>query len=853
MRLFSICAAALLLGLLGASPTHAQHVEGCVTDAERGRPLPGAHVAGPSGRGAVADSTGCFTLALPPGTHALTAQMLGYGEQTTRVTLASDAPVRRDFRLTPEALPLKQLEVIAARSRPTVSTPPLTTLGPAEARALPGTSEDVMRALQATPGVVSTSDFSSQLVVRGSRPDENLIVIDGVEVFNPHRLHGVVSVFNPELLAGAELYAGGFPARYGDRLSAVLDVKTRAGTSQERLRGTVNTSLANANLVFEGRTGFWEGTWIVAGRRTYYDLLLGLIDPELGGSERMTLPNFADAQGKLVLQPAPAHAIEAGLIAGRDALDVTMGGDGTPFTAAADRMQTDDVSRNDVAYLRWRWTPSDALRATTTASGYRNRGTARSGGQLVPRDRLAAGEVMASLDTTNVFAFDVDRRFRFRKWSLHQTLAWESERHALEGGLGVDALQTGLAYDLAVDDVGQRYLDVLRHTQPLGLDLLPGAADRAASYSRTFAYVQDRVPLFDARLTLTSGLRIDHYGLSGRTHLAPRFDARLELTPTTTLRAAGGRHRQSPGFEKMLMSREALGFSDETDLGTLRPERATHYVAGVAQRIAERYTLRADAYLKTMRDLIAPAWTPTSQMSARYTGAASRTDPAGYALERDTTWQRTNRLTNDGRGRAYGLEATVRKQRRHEDDRLTGWIAYAYARSIRSQVIDAEGGQRVAHPFAYDRPHTLRAVVNMQVGARWTLGASFRYGSGFPHTAPENHTAVVVERADGGAELLTHSETGAVRFQPTFGGPEHRYDSRLPAYHRLDLRLTRAFDGLGRGGWLYLDVMNVYDRRNVLSYQYAAVADPAEVRPVVYQQSIYMLPLVPSLGFSVAF
>ncbi len=843
---------AVLLWTLAAGPASGQRVAGCVLDAEAGHPLPGAHVALAEGGGAVADSTGCFALALPPGSHALTAQMLGYGAQTHRLALAADTLVRLTFRLAPHPLVLEHLEVIADRTLPAVSVPALTALTPAETRALPGASEDLLRALQATPGVVSTSDFSSQLVVRGSRPDENLIAIDGVEVFNPHRLHGVVSVFNPALLDGATLHAGGFPARYGDRLSAVLDVQTRAGTPHDRLRGSANTSLANANLVLEGKTGFWNGAWIAAGRRTYYDLILDLVDAGPGASEPVTFPSFADVQGKLTLHPAAAHRVDLAASAGRDALDVTVRGSETGFAAAADRMHTDDASRSDVAYVRWHWTPSDALRVTTTASGYRNRSTARSEGQLVPRDRLARGEVVASLDTTNVFAFDVDRRFRFEKWSLHPTLTWRRGRHTLEGGLGVDWLRTDLAYHLAVDAAGQRYLDVLRHTQPLGLDLLPGTADRRAAYGRAFAYVQDRVRLFGERLALTPGLRLDRYGINGSTHLSPRLDARLALTPRTTARLGWGRYRQSPGLEKMLMSREPLDLSDETDLRALRAERATHYIAGLSHRLGQRYAFRVDTYLKTMRDLIVPAWTPTTQPSARYTGAAPRTDPAGYVIEPETTLQPTGRLTNGGRGRAYGVELTLRKRPR-DGNRLTGWVAYAFARSTRTQPLGANPARSVTHPFAYDRPHTLRAVAEARVGARWTLGASFRYGTGFPHTTPTGHEAVVVEHAGGDAAILTHSETGAVRFRPRFGGPEERYTGRLPAYHRLDLRLTRAFDGLGRGGRLYLDVLNVYNRRNVLAYQYAAVVDPGEVRPVVYQQALYMLPLVPSLGFSVSF
>ncbi len=840
----TVCAAWLLL----APSARSQHVTGCVVDAERDTPLPGAHIT-TEGAGAVADSTGCFRLALPPGDHTLTARMLGYAPQRRPIALPANAQNRITFRLHPAAIPLQQLEVVADRAPPVASLP-LTTLKPADVTSLPGASDDVLRTLQATPGVVSTSDFSSQLIVRGSRPDENLITIDGVEIFNPHRLHGVVSVFNPALLKDATLHAGGFPVRYGDRLSAVLDVETRSGTHEHWLRGSVNASLSNTNLVLEGQTGFWDGAWIAAGRRTYYDLVLDALGTGSGGGERMTFPNFADVQGKLTLYPSDRHRLDAGLLAGRDALDMTTDGASGPFASAADRMQADETSRNGMAYARWQWRPTPSLALTTTASGYRNRGVAQSGGQFVPQDRLVQGDIVASLDTTQVFSFDRQRRFRLRKLSLQHRLQWTRGRHHVETGASIDRLRTTFAYELATSDVGYDYLDVLQTTQPLGLSLLPGVFDRTRRYGRTSLYVQDHLSLANDRLHLEPGLRFDHYGLIGTSHLAPRLRVHIMLTPTTTLRAAWGRYTQSPGYEKLMMSRDRLQLTEETDLRTLHAERATHYTAALSHRWANGYRLKAAAYWKTMRRLITPRWAAVSKPRARYTGEAARTDPAGYAVEPRSTLERTPDLTNDGHGQAYGVELTLR--RLHQTDRrLSGWISYAFARSVRSHRLTPS--TEIQHPFAYDRRHTLNAVGNLRIGTRWTLGARVRFGTGFPHTTPIGFTPVVVDAGDAGARILTHDATGAVRFKPDFGGPERRYAARLPAYYRLDLRLARTVDWSAVSGRFYVDVINVTNRKNVLSYQYAAVTDPSKVRPVVYQQAIYMLPLVPSVGFQLQF
>ena len=830
-------------------PAVAQSVSGCVLDAEQGTPLSGAHIT-TDDAGAVADSTGCFQLALSPGRHTLTARMLGYGTQHRSITWPTDAPERVIFRLSPATIALQHLEVVADHESEIDASPALTTLKPEDVTTLPGASDDVFRTLQATPGVVSTSDFSSQLIVRGSRPDENLITIDGVEIFNPHRLHGVVSVFNPALLEDATLHAGGFPARYGDRLSAVLDVETRSGTHEDWLRGSMNASLSNTNLVLEGQTGFWDGAWIAAGRRTYYDLVLDAFDTGLGGGDRMTFPNFADVQGKLTLYPATTHRIEAGLLAGRDALDMTVDGASGQLASSADRMQANDFSRNDMAYLRWQWHPTQSLTVTTTASGYRNRGTAHSDGQLVPQDRLVGSDIVASLDTTRVFSFDRQRRFQLRKLSLHHRMQWSRGRHRLEAGAGIDRLRTTFAYELTTSDVGYDYLDVLQTTQPLGLSLLPGVFDRTRQYGRYSLYVQDRVSLADDRLQLEPGLRFDHYGLIGTSHIAPRLRVHVAPSPTTTLRAAWGHYTQSPGYEKLMMSRDRIQLIEETDLRTLRAERATHYTAALSHRWTNGHRLEAAAYWKTMRRLITPRWASVSSLHARYTGDAPRTDPAGYKLEPEAVLERTPTLTNDGRGRAYGIEITLRRLQ-HTNRRFSGWVSYAFARSLRSYQLTPS--TTIRHPFAYDRPHTLSATGTVQVGVRWTLGATLRFGTGFPHTTPTGFTPIVVDAGDDAARLLTHNTTGAVRVQPDFGGPERRYAARLPAYYRLDVRIARTVDWLAVSGRFYVDVINATNRKNVLSYQYAAVADPSKVRPVVYQQAVYMLPLVPSVGFQLRF
>jgi hypothetical protein len=156
-----------------------------------------------------------------------------------------------------------------------------------------GAADNVFRTLQTLPGIAATTEFDSRLSVRGGSPDENLTIMDGVEIHNPYRLFGLTSAFNPETVRSFDLYAGAFSSKYGDRLSSLLVVENRPGNDEVRLGGSTALSLTDANAVFEGSLpGEGKGSWIVTGRRTYYDLVANsLVDTEL--------PAFGDLQGRL--------------------------------------------------------------------------------------------------------------------------------------------------------------------------------------------------------------------------------------------------------------------------------------------------------------------------------------------------------------------------------------------------------------------------------------------------------------------------------------------------------------------------------------------------------------------------
>lgn len=304
-------------------------IHGRVTEAS-GAPVPGALIeltpdGGAAGRTALTNEDGEYRLSdVAPGVYRLHVQRVGFHPQTTEVRLSPGEVRRLDLVLAVAVVAIDPLIVQAERSAARErmrfeSDAGLTArlVTSREMKRLPGLAEaDVLRAVEVLPGVVSTSDFTSAFNVRGGSADQNLILLDGFPVFNPFHLGGLFSVFNADVLGGAELLAGGFGAEHGGRVSSVLNVETKDFTDTE-LGGEVGVSLLATRLSLHGGLPFasLRGGWFVSARRSYFDQI---IPDDVG------LPyHLVDLQGGLTLA-LPGHGrIRLVAYTGDDVLDMS--------------------------------------------------------------------------------------------------------------------------------------------------------------------------------------------------------------------------------------------------------------------------------------------------------------------------------------------------------------------------------------------------------------------------------------------------------------------------------------------------------------------------------------------------
>jgi hypothetical protein len=843
MRRLVVIFLLVLLAVAGWTGVQAQNVpggkiSGTVTARETGKAVPFATIIVEGTKyGAASDESGGFTVAaLPPGTYTVLVRALGYEEWTrTGLVLVSGGALVLHAVLSESAIPLSEVQVTAERARRQADIRASTlNVAPVRAKTLAGVAEDVLRTLQSLPGIVSPNDFTSQLVIRGSGPDQNLIIMDDIEVFNPYRLYGLISMFNPETASDISLVTGGFPAKYGDRLSAVLDVTNREGDRGRAIGGSLNASITNANLVLNGRSPFaFPGSYVFSARRTYYDLILGPIAKKTGlVSGDVAFPNFMDVQSKIVVEPSPGNKIIANALFSKDAVELISGaGRSTP-----DSVNVTDQTRNDVAGLAWHYYPSKDFYLKSGVSWYRNTGDTEFGGDFVDpalnRERYESGG-----DTTGIRLFNVefDSRYEFRKVAVKFEAGVIVPGHLIEGGGGIDFLRTSLIWHFRPDQTFRSFM------QSRGIAYVEDFV-LARSYPRVNAYLQDKIQVAEG-LAIQPGLRLDRYDIIRKTYLSPRLNISYAPDPLTTLRAAWGVYRQSPGYEKAL---DQNAFYDLTaaPLGGLEAERSSHYVLGVERWIDNEWILRVEGYYKSFDNVIVQEIRQgTVYASTPVPGKDPRTregwnDP--FATVGDSL---TTNPVNGARGSSYGVEVLLEKRNLRSDSRLSGWVGYSLAKSERLR-------DGILTPFRFDQRHTIDIVLDVRIADWISMGIRWKYGSNFPYTPPLGFKPRIVTGASGvvGQKVIQVDRSGNVIFDLDRGGEANKYSARLPDYHRLDVRFTARADYWGLDWDFYIDVINVYNRANVLSYRFFANEDLS-----IGRTEVNMFPILPTLGFSVRF
>jgi hypothetical protein len=820
----------LALGMLGpltdvAAETTPWIVAGRVTDSASARPLVGARVTG-DGRETRTDAAGEYRLELQSSTATIEITLAGFMAQRLAVA-ASAGEARSDVALDPATRFQEKIEV---RGDPLSETPASMPVRPKDVTTVAGGAENVFRVLTTLPGVTATDEITSRLSVRGGGPDQNLTVMDGVEIHDPYRLFGLVSAFNPETVDGFELITGAFSARYGDRLSSILIIDNREGSRQRAFSGSSAISLTDGNTILEGRLPRAAGTWLVTGRRTYYDLV----------AEQFTdsdLPAFDDVQGKVSLDLRRGRRLTLFALRSREGTDASL-------TGGSHAGEFYTRTTNDVLSARFD-RPLGQLGSWRTLLAYYETGAdADIDGRFRGGQRRSNTPNDEDINPTKVIWTSGTR---VRDFSLRQeTRVALSGSQQVEAGVELHRLRTSLSYEIA----GAHAAFEPNGSSARGGAGLGDALNSEREDTRFGAWLLDRAR-FGSRLDVEAGLRLDRSTINGLTELQPRFQASLALAAKTHLRLAAGRHTQSPGYEKLVSSDYLMDLSGAGRLA-IDNERSNHVVLGLERELGRGLTARVEGYYKSYANLILGRIETPAETAAR---VATYDFPAELALSVPSAPLITSSPTNDGSGEAYGLDLYLARRARSESTRLSGWIAYTYGFAN----LRAYGR---SYPFDYDRRHSLSVVGELRLSRRLDLALTGRLASGFPSTPPLGLrvSATRDERdADGDgnvAEQMPERDlVGRLVYVPDYGGVANLNTGREPTYARIDARATWK-PGFGKGRLrLYLDVINVLNRKNVgmMQYKLEYDPDPAADRPRLTTPNEGAIPFLPSIGIHYRF
>jgi hypothetical protein len=584
-------------------------LQGRVVDAERGLPIAGVSVESRSGsQRATTDAEGRFSLAdLPSSTGIqLRAWRLGYVALDTTLSDTGGAePVRLALRTRPVAL----LPLTVRGERPSGGAaaeralferevqPGVVGVSGREIRGVPALAEpDVLRALQALPGVVALNDLNAELHVRGGAPDQNLYLLDGARVFAPYHLFGVFGAMNSDAVERVEFFRGALPARYGGALSSVVEIEQQ-GPAGEGTEFAGGASLLGARLAAKGSLPRGDGRWLIAARRSHVDLIYG-DDPPYA---------LYDAQGSVSLGGRTGHRLQASVFASSDRFRMFLAGSNGDL-----RSQW----RNTAGSLRWGWNGGGAwsLAATAWGSGYRS--------EIVLGDGPAAPPTTGQVNAGG-FRMEVSRR---------------GEETGLRAGVDVEGGQVQLA---GADEPGTYFVG-----QVTDQYLLPAAYVEAERWI--------------GRLRLAPGVRIAFDGRSGEPLFQPRLAARMDMGAGVALTAGAGRsyqvlsalrdeHNSVPGPPLWFVHPEGAPAS-ATDQASAAVEgwigRTWSYSAGAYARTFRNVPNWSPAGSRDLRSLRYDDGGATGLELSGRRHAGRLTGWVGYGLGRA-------RLTDSGTGEEY--------------------------------------------------------------------------------------------------------------------------------------------------------------------------------------------------------
>ena len=767
-RFFIIAAlAAAFVSAFDASAQRKVTVSGHITDLSSGETLIGAGLVEKGTRtGAVTNNFGFYTLTLPSGAHELQYSYVGYEDQVFKVELTRDTVINVALK---SGATLESATVVARKDAGIQST----YLGAIDIplQQIQNTpmlfgEADVLKVLQMMPGVQGGTEGFAGLYVRGGGPDENLILLDGVPIYNVDHMMGLFSVFQPEAVKKVTLYKGSFPARYGGRVSSIIDIRTNDGNMKET-HGSVGVGLISDKLHVEGPIIKDKLSYSVSARGMHTLLYSPLIRTVL--EDIYANYYFYDINGKLTWRLSDKDRFYLGVYQGEDKFILEQDDksdrtiiDGDVERSYKSRYRTDIGIHwgNTVASIRWNHIFSSKLFSNATVSYNRYQMVMNAG----------SGETIVDQGITTSNKYELKYNSGIRDYSAKLDFDYTpSPRHLIK--FGAEYIHHTFIPE-RMSAFNQEIENKLIH-----IDTTFNFTDPKKLYKGhdVSVYVEDDLSIGE-HLTFNPGVHLSMFNTEGRTYwsLQPRVSAKYAFDMGLSFKAGYARMAQ---YVHLLSSAQ---ISLPVDLWVpitkdIKPVTSDQFSAGIYFDGLKGWEFSLEGYWKKMDNIL------------EYKDGT-------LMLGTSDGWE--NRVEM-GQGMSRGLELFIQKT----SGKTTGWLAYTLAKSDRI-FPDGSINNGKPFPYKYDRRHSIDLSIDHKFNRHWNVNAVWSFATGGTTTVPKRQISVI------------NTSNGVYVNEAQY--VDQRNNFRIPPSHRLNLGVSFTHNARkNRGEWVWnLSVYNVYNQMN---------------------------------------
>lgn len=733
---------------------------GKIVDGQDGEPLAGAVVyVDKFGVGTSSGANGEYSLELPVGDHNVKLTFIGYEETFYPITLYS--PGEFNMEIMEKSHALEGVSVYARKGDSNVSQTQMSMvkLDARSIQLLPTSigEKDVIKGITLLPGIQTVGEFGSGFNVRGGSADQNLIMIEGVPLFNSSHLFGLTSLVNPDLVNNITLFKGGIPARFGERASSVMDIKL-GGKNEGKMHAYGGIGILNSRLSLESPLPQKKGYVIIGGRTSYSNWILNrLPDEDLMNSAA----NFYDLTGLINLSISKNQNLSLFGYSSFDAFSLSNEIDYNYASQMASARWSGKLHENTLASVAYGYSGYSYQMANNSPLNPNNSSSFRS---KIDYNSLRAS---ATHFVGAMHSFEVGIN------AIHYGIApGQASALGLLSNVSPSTLQRELGVEMAGFISGNVSLSE-RVNADIGL--------RYSHFSRigpgeSFVYCPgcpiSQVNIIDTIVFKSNEVAASYNGLE------PRIGLKFQLNASSSVKASYNRTNQ---YVNLISNSSVSSPSDVWYMSNkyIKPTISDQFALGYFKNfLGNSIETSVELYYKNFKNILETKNNATILMNS--------------TLETE--------LIN-AMGHAYGLEFYVKKV----SGNLTGWVSYTYSlakRRTHSNFAEEQINANIYYPSDFDKPHNLIVNGTYQITRQWRIGGTFTYSTGRPITLPE------LVFNSGGNQLIYYSDRNKYRL-PDY----HRLDLSLS--YDGSLRVRKKWYSY----WT-LSLVNVYSRKNIHSVFY---------------------------------